>query len=257
MKTKISNTFRFVLDRTKAYSPDILTGMAVAGVVSTTVLGAKATIKAVRLVDKSNNERNSAGLEPMSSKQVVKLTWRGYVPTAVLATVTVSAILGANTVSNRRNAALVGLYSMTERNLKEYQDKVVEFMGEEKAKEIKESITDDKIKENPVSETTIIHTGGGDVLCYDELSGRYFNSSKNKIDSAINDLNKLMLNTYTASLNEYYEAIGLPSVKVGEELGWNSDELISISYNSKLTDTGEPVLVVGFYYEPFARFQDF
>ena len=61
--------------------------------------------------------------------------------------------------------------------MKEYQAKVVETLGEAKARKIKDEIAKDKVKNDPISNKEVIITGKGDMLCYDVLSGRYFKNN--------------------------------------------------------------------------------
>jgi len=54
-------------------SPTILTGMAVAGLVSTAVLAVRVTPKALRLIDMEREYRKKKKVEEMNKKDVVHL----------------------------------------------------------------------------------------------------------------------------------------------------------------------------------------
>lgn len=68
----------------------------------------------------------------------------------------------------------------------------MESIGEKKEQLIQEKVAQDKIDSNPPTNTTVIMAGNGDQLFYDGVSGRYFNSTIEKVDAAINTINRTM-----------------------------------------------------------------
>lgn len=248
-------------------SPTLLTGIGVTGLISTAVLTRKGTIKALAILDDELVERNpSVKIHPsidrisdeFTFKEKVKLTWKCYVPAAALGAITIGCMVGANKINLRRNAALAGLYSLSETALKEYQAKVVEKIGEGKAKEIKDEIKQDIVDRNPVSSHGIIRTGHGDTLCYDEYSGRYFYSDMNDIKAAVNNINRTLRLDNEVCLNEFYSEIGLGRVKMGDLLVWYIDYgQVEVGFSSTLADDGRPCLVIDFDSEPKYCNRDF
>ena len=105
-----------------------------------------------------------------------------------------------------------------------------------------------KSMQHPAKESEIIFVGDGETLCYDVLSGRYFKSKIDKIKKAENDLNRRMRDEMYISLNEFYYEIGLPSIKIGEDIGWNIDRegYIDLRFSSQLNDNDEPVFVIDY-----------
>lgn len=232
-------------------SPTILIGLSVAGLVTTVILAVKATPKALLLIDETQEYMMGEGkkypLVTHTKLEIVKLTWRCYLPAAAMGIVTIACIIGANSINLRRNAALASVYSLTEATLKEYQAKVVETFGESKAKKIKNEIATDQLKKNPVvDETELLLTGHGMTLCYDIISGRYFRSDIESIRKVQNELNNQLLGgDMYLSLNDLYYALGLPNIKIGDELGWVVDDgLLEFSFSSQLTPGGIPCLVL-------------
>ena len=71
-KTNLKGMFDSLKRTTSKHSPQILTGLGVAGLVTTTVLAIKATPKAVRLVEEEAYERK----EELTPMEVVKVTWK-------------------------------------------------------------------------------------------------------------------------------------------------------------------------------------
>ena len=239
------------------HSPEILTGIGIAGMISTTVLAVRATPKALILIENKKREKKFEGEEPKLTKiETVKTAWKPYLPAAITGTASVACLVGASSVSLRRNAALAAAYALSESTLADYKDKVVETFGEKKAQEVKDAIAKDKVENDPVTNKEIIATSKGETLCYDALSGRYFKSDIEWIRRCVNDLNEcLLFNTYV-TLNEFYEEIGLETIHpMGEALGWTVDPdsankgLIELEFSSQLAQ-GTPCLVVGFRNPP-------
>jgi hypothetical protein len=160
---------------------------------------------------------------------------------------TIGCIIGSNSINLRRNAALAGLYSLTETALKEYKAKVIETIGEKKERDIRDEVAKERIHKNPVSDNEVVITGYGETLCYDFLSGRYFKSDRERINRAVNKLSRDMMTDMTISLNQLYDELGLRNTKMGDMVGWHIDDgIIEPDYSSQLTENGIPCLVLDF-----------
>lgn len=230
------------------HSPEILTGLGIIGMVTTTVLAVKATPKALELIEKAKEEKQ----EELTKVEVVKTAYKPYIPAAVTGVVAATCVISAHKVNAGRITSLATAYQLSTAALSEYKDKVIETVGEEKAKEIKEKIVQEKVDANPLCNNEVIITGKGKELCLDYMSGRYFESDINVIDKAANTINHriLMGGEMYASLNEFYSAIGLSDTGSGKLLGWNVDRPIEMSYTTCMTDDNRSCIVVGFLYEP-------
>lgn len=227
-------------------SPTILTMMAVTGVVATTVLAVRATPKVLYILEEEQYKHIKDKIAPhkLNVKDYIRLTWKEYLPALLMGSATISCILGANSIHLQRTAAIQGIYSLTETAFKEYQAKVIQTFGDKKEEKVREEIIQDRLDANPASGAVIFATGNGETLCYDNLSGRYFKSDIEKLRRAENQLNHLLFSEMWVTLNELYSEIGLEGIELGEELGWDVDELLEFIFTSKLTDTGEPCLVL-------------
>lgn len=129
----------------------------------------------------------------------------------------VACIIGSNSINSKRNAAIATAYKISEAALNDYKAKVVESIGEKKEQIIQEKVTQDKIDSNPPTNTTVIMAGNGDQLFYDGVSGRYFNSTIEKVDAAINTINRTMTYEMYVSLSEFYDELGLEHTDVSDE----------------------------------------
>lgn len=239
-------------------SPLILTGIGAAGVITTAVLTGKATIKAVRILDEPNNPEHIAVYPEIpggyTKKEIIKLTWKLYLVPVASATLTVGAIVMANQIGTRRAAAMASAYVLSQKAFEEYKDKVVEKMGENKARALRDDIAQDRVNNHPVMENHIVMTEGGNVLCMEPYSGRYFQSDMETLKSAQNALNYQVLNSFYASLTDFYNLIGLDRTLMSDDVGWNSDEMLELSFTTALADDGRPCLVMDYKVVPIRNY---
>lgn len=273
LKQDISNFFKNVKVVLTEHSPEILTGIGIAGMITTTVLAVKATPKAMALIDseisrknkelqkeaEKNGESNYKQVSKLNAGETVKTTWKCYIPTVVTGAASIACLIGASSVHKKRNTMLATAYKLSESALTEYREKVIETIGEKKEKAIKDEIDKDRVKNNPSSNNNIIITGLGETLCYDYYSDRHFKSDIDKIKKAINEINRQLLNEGSVSLNDFYEEIGLKCTDYGKAAGWvaNSNrDLIELRASSQLDD-GVPCLVVDFNIPPKYNFDKF
>lgn len=236
----------------KKHSPEILTGIGIAGMVTSAVMAVKATPKALDLLESKKVELNTERLEP---RDIIKTAWKCYIPATVIGGVSIGCLIGASSTNLRRNAALATAYTLSESTLKEYQDKVVESIGGKKEKSIRDSVAKDKMLDNPVREV-VLTDAGGNTICYDALSGRYFKSDRDKISRAINNLNRRMRDETYVTLNDFYYELGLDGTKMGDMLGWNIDKgYIDVAFSSHLDANGTPCLVIDYRVAPIYDYQ--
>lgn len=246
-------------------SPEILTGIGIAGMITTTVLAVKATPKALRLIDEAEHEKavawnnenpdydNGADRIKLTKTETVKTAWKPYIPAVVTGVCSVACVIGANSVHLRRNAALATAYQLSTTAFNEYKEKVVETIGEKKEKVVRQNIAKDKVEKNPVSKTEVFVTGNGTSLFYDPLSGRYFESDMNKVEKAVNNLNWSMNNGNEPyiSLTQLYDELGLSHTGVSDNIGWKvEDGNIELAVSAQVSDDGRPCIVMDFLRAP-------
>lgn len=232
------------------HSPELLIGIGVSGMVTTTVLAVRATPKALALIEQ-RAEEEECRIEDLSNLEKMKSCWKCYIPAVVTGVTSVACIIGANSVNARRNAALAAAYTLSDSALREYQDAVVETIGEEKEKVVREKVAEKHLKKNPDINTEAIITNRGETLCFDSLSGRYFYSDPESIREAVNNLNETMLNDIYVSLNEFYDNLGLEHTTLGDNLGWSIDDgQVRISFSSQLSSRNKPCLVLDYQAAP-------
>lgn len=241
-------------------SPTILIGLGITGLFTTAIMAVKATPKALYLIDQEKEKRRRlVDLNPneeqseLSKLDIIKITWKCYIPCGLVGLTTITCFVGAHSINLRRNAVLAGLYTVAQQGLQEYQEKVIETIGQNKERKIREEIVEDQLKENPVSKNQIFVTGKGKVLFYDSWSGRYFESEMETVRKIQNDLNHKLLSGQEAylPLNSFYYDLGIPGIDAGEDIGWGLDEgMLDINFTTKIADNGNPCIVMKYKIQP-------
>lgn len=252
-KQIVSNFFKRIPKNISKHSPEILTAIGVVGMITTTVLAVKATPKALELIDEKKDELDLTPEDNLTPVETVKTAWKPYIPAVATGVFATACLIGANSIHAKRYAGLATAYQISTAALSEYREKVVETIGERKERTVHDKIAEDKVKNNPPSASSITVTDMGNTLCYDIHSGRYFKSDIDRIKRARNDLNHRMTSgmEMCASLNEFYDAIGLGRTDIGEQLGWRVDDrLIEIHFGSFLTENDVPCVTLEYLNPP-------
>ncbi|QJD49625.1 membrane protein [Gordonia phage Secretariat] len=238
-------------------SPAILTATAVTGTVSVAVLTGKASFKAARLIAEAEAEKIQVAPDaidvrgPLETREKVELVWTLYIPAVSVGATTIMAMIAANQIGTRRTAAMAAAYSVTEKAFGEYREKVVTKLGEKKEQGVRDEIAQDRVSANPPSSTQLVMVGDNEVLCYDQFSGRYFNSTMEKIKQGQNNINFRIINENYASLNDFYEEIGLDMLDVGDEFGWSTDRKLEVQISTVLSTDQRPCIAINYYTAPF------
>jgi len=244
----------------KNNSPLILTAIGVSGVATTAVLAVKATPAALRdlkyHIDYMELEYQDGGPEPklLTNFDIVKLTWKYYIPATGVGIATIACIIGAQRINTKKNAVLVSAVSLSETLFKEYSTKVVEQVGVNKEQLIRDEIAQDRVNTAKPSSTEQIIISGTDVLCFDTYTGRYFQSNVEAIRKAMNDINQQCFNDMYASQNDFYTKIGLTAVAIGEEVGWNNENTLEVIFSTVLSENNQPCLAVSYRIQPKAGY---
>lgn len=233
-------------------APAILTAAAVVGVATTTIFAVKATPKALGLIEAAEQEAD----EKLSAPQKIRLTLPCYLPALGMGAATMACIITANSTSSKRNAALLSAYTLSETAYKEYKDKVVEKIGEKKEQEVRDEVAAERVKNNPIS-GNVVFASEGKVLCYELLTGRYFESTHEDLRKAQNNINQQIINDMYASQNDFYREIGLSPTTFGDEFGWNADKLLELEFSTTLAENNRPCLTINYRVHPNRGYHKF
>lgn len=258
-----------LIDKAKQFTGDnsvlLLTGAGSAGVVSTAYLSHRAGFKAAEIIareqqacyDDAERSDGLRGIHILTKQDKVKLVWPLYIPPATVGVSTIAAIVFSNRVASKQIAALTIASGLSERALQEYKTKVIEKLGESKDVAVRESIAQDKVDKTPVNTREVILAGTGEVLCFDIYSGRYFQSSVEEIKKAENTINFNIINHSYASLSSFYDEIGLPPTGVSDDVGWNLDNQLVVSFTTTMSSTDKPCIAIDFAAHPQPNYNRF
>lgn len=243
----------------KRNSSTILTCLGGAGVVVTSITVAKATPKALRILDEAKKEKG----EELSVVEKIKIATPVYVPSILIGVGTVACIFGANIMNKRHQAALVSAYTLVDSSFKEYKQKLKELYGEETHNNVIDAIAVEKVDRDwgvsgsyfgQSCDLANEEACGDSVLFYEENSGRYFESTIEQVLNAMYHLNRNYALRGYVHLNEYYEFLGLETTDYGSVMGWapTDDGEYWIEFNCRKTvlDDGLEVYILETPFEP-------
>jgi hypothetical protein len=243
-------------------SPTILTSIGTVGVITTAVLAAGGAYKASRIIleeqaylDKTPTPATMNGhpAHQLTKKEKAQLTWMYYLPAVGSAALTCGAIIGANRIADSRTAAMAAAFTMSEKALVEYKDKVVETFGKTKGDRVQDAVMQDRVAQSPVPQGLVVMTGQKQ-LCYDAWTDRYFHSTMEDLKKAQNDLNHRILSDNYASLSDFYSLIGLPPTQGSDDIGWNVDKLLEINFTTCISPDQIPAIAMDYRVEPIRGF---
>lgn len=246
-----------LLGRTKMFwnrrGGTILTYIGSAGVVTTVVMAVRATPKALQSIESAKDEKG----EELTKFEMVKSASPAYISTTLMGAATIACIVGANVLNKKNQAALASAYALLNTSYKEYKAKVIDIYGEEGDKKVRTEIVKDNYEEEKV-------INAGETLFYDEYSKRYFKATSESLLRAKYEINKEVICNFYATINEFYDMVGLPRIDGGDEIGWSS----ALMYEMYWTDwvdfwterveleNGEECFIIHFT-EPFVDFEDY
>lgn len=230
------------------YTPEILTGIGISGMITAIVLAVKATPKAMEHIKEEEAE---------SAKEVVKAVWKDYIPTIAVTGLSVACLLGSNSVSFKRNTALAAAYKLSENAFTEYQDKVKSTVGERKEKQIQEEVAADKAKNIEFKESDIHNSTHGESIFIDGPTGQVFKSNKDYVEKVIAKINEQVSVYDFIPQNEFLSSLdcGLNEVSKGDDIGWfnSKDKKLIVHFGSTIK-YNQPCFVMN--YKVFADIHD-
>jgi len=244
-------TFHSAVGLTKRFSPQILMGIGIAGVVTAGVLACRATLKledvvAAAEVDaeevKEAHKRDEFDSETAYTKalsrvyinrglQVAKL----YAIPLSVGTVGIGCLLGSYGVLNQRNVASIAAYQTLASGFQQYRERVVNDLGEDKDKEYRFGIVEREVPEFDAEGNQTGTKTVSDVVINDKDYARIFDEGNTDLWSRVPGMNQLTLTNQQnwlndrlnargyVFLNDVYKALGFPETPEGQVVGWLSE----------------------------------
>lgn len=249
LKTILKASEKFLIDN----SPGILTGLGVAGTVSTAILAGKGAYSAALRITEADEVSLGETNAPLDTKEKFQLVWKEFVPAAAVGTVTIVSIVMANQIGSRRGAAIAAALKISEELSADYKKKVLQTVGLQREEKMRSELAGERMAKNPPPPNMLIVTGAN-TLFYDERSARYFHSTMDHVMRSVNEVNHQVNNYFCASLTEFYDKIGLDATAESDSVGWNTHELMDVQYSPVLFENKQSAVMIGYNIEPIGKF---
>lgn len=291
-KVNFKRVFKAVGRTAKEHSPEILTGIGIAGFIATVILAVKATPEVAESIEfakeniaydeyvnewtLSHQDRKYDSMEPVSFREFVECeyseglypvklkfkdvflgSWKAYLPAAITGCTSIACVIGGISTSLRRTAAMATVAKVAETTLKEYSKKVVEEIGEEKEHKLKEEAAESAAKKIEAENKQTFRSYETRLYC-DGYLNKPFYATPVELEHVFGELNRIRRESSYISLNDYYSMFHAESCPAGEDFGWSDsdDEVTYYISDSTITYDGRPALIVKFSQNPHEDYRD-
>lgn len=255
MSLKKTNSISRILKRN---APMIFKVAGLVGLLASPFLTVPATVKAVRACDRKKEE---LGVEQLPVKEIVKNSWKYYVPVVSLMGASTVSMVNGESISAKRTAVLSAACSAAEQTLINYKEEAKKVIGEKKEKEIERNVLEKQFEEAKeqasINDIAIQGQGNGGTLFYEPITGTLFYSTRNKIDKAFNELSAQMIREYYVDLGDLFYYLGLRKVDACNIVGWNSEKHKTIEAEYMWfgdQETGTPYTIMSYRNYPTKDF---
>lgn len=243
----------------KKHSPEILITVGAIGAVTSTILACKSTLKVNEVIDEAKtniddiheateNGKTKAGkdysiedskkdLTIVYAQTGVKLV-KLYAPAVALGVASIGCMFTSHNILRKRNVALAAAYTAVDKGFKEYRERVIERFGKDvdrelkyniKAKEIEETVTDEKGNEKKVKTTVEVadpNLPSPYSKFFDEACPEWHKNPEYNLMFLRGQqrwANDVLTSRGYLFLNEVYQALGIPETEAGQVVGWIYD----------------------------------
>ncbi|MEG1523879.1 MAG: DUF6353 family protein [Clostridia bacterium] len=208
----------------KRQAPTILTCLSGAGVIATSVLAVKATPKAVERLKEATEEKG----EELTLIETIYTAGPVYISASATLLGTLICLFGANGLSKRQQASLLGAYALLEKSYQQYRKTVTDIYGEDAEARIHAEMAQDVyISEDGYSLYDPETDKESDtVLFFDSYSQRWFTATLSAVINAEYHINRMLQIRGNTCINEFYTFLGIDEVSGGSEIGWSLGTLL-------------------------------
>lgn len=177
---------------------------AVIGVGLTMLTTVRATTKACKLIN-----------EDMTTQEKIKKTWRCYIPPSLIASSTMLCIMYSDhTTMNQKISLLNALVAVQDKH-KTLKNSVNHVCNNQTKEDIVKQTIRDKVPKDVYLERT------DDKIFYEEYTCKFFTSPIDNVLKAEYLFNKQLSIIGHATLNDFYELLGISKTEAGEFIGWS------------------------------------
>lgn len=249
----------------KKHSPTIMFVGGVVGMVATTVLASKATLKLDEVLEEAEKNHNIAdtlvhrdySLEDRQKDhfkikvQAASKIARLYAPAIITGVVSIGLLTKSHITLTRRNTAIMAAYAALDKGFKEYRARVREELGDEKdlefrhGSEIHTELVSDKDGAAKTIEHKVAPPGVPSIYArfFDEGSSSWSRQPDYNqvfLNCQQNYANDLLRSRGHVFLNEVYDMLGLERSTAGAVVGWvmtkDSDNFIDFGIYDQDSD---------------------
>lgn len=184
----------------------------------------------------------------------VKVAAPVYWPAVLMFLMSSGCVVGGLKVGEKKAAIMASLYSASEASIRRLEEKMVEKLGPEKAKELHDKAAEELAKENPPAPNKIIETGNGNKLFFELMTGQWFRSSYEAVKNAQADFNLMIADPQKEKKldwNDWADFIGIEHAKFGEYFMFDKESplLVNITDDHE-SETGEQYYILGYCQSP-------
>ena len=163
-------------------------------------------------------------------KEVVKTTWKCYIPTFITTGLTLSALIASRRLTTRQIAALSTAVAGAGSLVSRYRDEIRNFSGEEVLEKVDKAVAE---KEIVNAKPPVINTSGlvscesfdlaedGDYIFFDPFTKVKFRSTKLAVLGAKYYLNRNFAIGGSVPLSTFYAFLGMELPEGYEHAGWD------------------------------------
>lgn len=240
------------------HRPEILLGTSIATTLGAVVAAARGGYKSGQevLSKEYGLDETWAKYEQLDLKQKAELTWVNYLPAAGLT----AGALGSTTalhlvhVKEKKALATAALAAVDEvkKEFRKYEEE--ESVGVVSTEE-RQKILAERAEKTPIGTEQNSHIQYSDgfleelYLVRDDKTGRDIWSSENRIQEAVNNVNKWIASHGDCELNTFYSAAGFNHTPDGDDWGWSGD-FVELKWDLIQRDDGRPVRRFKFRTQP-------
>lgn len=233
----------------KKHSPTILFASGVVGVVATTVLASRATLRLDEVLIEAQADMTKAksvreeyperysdldlkkDMTFLYVRTAVKIT-KLYGPALIVGGLSIASLTGAHNILTKRNAALTAAYAAVEKGFAEYRQRVVSEYGAEKDRELRygketsTTVVEDKNGPKKVERTHASSRNSIYARLFDENNKNWNTNPEYNLlflRAQQNYANDRLTRKGYLMLNDVYDMLGIERSTAGQIVGWLKD----------------------------------
>jgi Family of unknown function (DUF6353) len=223
-------------------SPAVLLGAGIVGMVGSTVLACRATLKMEEVLDEAKGKLEMAKtLEHVEYSEKdrkrdisliyfqtgVKVT-QLYGPAIIVGAISIAALTKSHNILTSRNAALTAAYTALDKGFNEYRARVVEKYGENQDRDFRYGTEQVEVVDPKTNKKKIVKRVSSNEP---SIYARFFDQSSSSwskepeynlifLKAQQNYANDLLHARGHVLLNDVYDMLGIPRSKAGAVVGW-------------------------------------